>query len=347
MFNYADIVEYKKPYMIAEIGSNHNGDMELAKKMIEVAKECGADCVKFQSWSKKTIFSKKVYQDNYFLADDYRNRTDYTLEEIVDKYSINGNDHILLKQHCDRIGIEFNSTPFSKAEVDMLVDKFDVPFIKIASMDLNNIPFLTYIARKNKPVVLSTGLGDLADISNAVNCLKQNGCNNVVLLHCVSIYPTEPDVANLNNIDMLRATFGCKVGYSDHTIGTVAPILAMGKGACIIEKHFTLDKTMVGWDHKVSANPEELKTMCDAAQSAYRMLGSYQKIVNESKERRNAFQRSIIAARDIKMGSVITEDDITFKRPGTGIEPKFYSIIVGKVAKRDIMYDEIIQLGDF
>ena len=261
MFEYDKICEFEKPYIIAEIGSNHNGDMNLAKKMIDEAKRCGADCVKFQSWSKDTIFSEKVYQDNYFLKDDYRNRTDYTLKEIVDEYSINREDHYLLNEYCKKVGIDFNSTPFSKSEVDLLVDELDVPFIKIASMDLNNIPFLTYVAGRGKPVVISTGLCGLADVSDAVECLQKNGCQKIILLHCVSIYPPADDMVNLNNIDMLRNTFGCKVGYSDHTIGTVAPLLAMAKGVCIIEKHFTLDKSMVGWDHKVSANPEELKVM--------------------------------------------------------------------------------------
>ena len=240
MFDYNKIHEFEKPYIIAEIGANHNGDMELAKKMIDEAKRCGADCAKFQSWSKDTVFSEKVYKDNYFLRDDYRNRTDYTLKEIVDEYSIDRNDHYLLKEYCDKVGIEFNSTPFSKAEVDLLVDELNVPFIKIASMDLNNIPFLTYVAGKGKPVVISTGLCGLADVSDAVDCLRKNGCEEIILLHCVSIYPPADDMVNLNNIDMLRNTFGCKVGYSDHTIGTVAPLLSMAKGVCIIEKHFTL-----------------------------------------------------------------------------------------------------------
>lgn len=347
MFDYEVIQEFGKPYIIAEIGSNHNGDMELAKRMIIEAKTCGADCVKFQSWSKNTIFSRKVYDDNYFLADDYRSRNDYTLEEIVDEYSIDKQDHYLLKEYCDEVGIEFNSTPFSCGEVDLLADELNVPFIKIASMDLNNIPFLKYVAQKHKPVVLSTGLGDLSDINDAVQCLRENGSGEVILLHCVSIYPPEPDVVNLNNIEMLRNTFGCRVGYSDHTIGTVAPILAMGKGACIIEKHFTLDKTMKGWDHKVSADPKELRIMCEAAGIAYKMLGSYQKIVNESQERREAFQRSIVAARNIQKGHVITEEDITYKRPGTGIEPKYYSFVIGRAAKHDIKYDQIISADDF
>lgn len=339
--------EYSKPYVIAEIGSNHNGDMELAKKMIDEAKRCGADCVKFQSWSKNTIFSKKTYEDNYFLGDDYRNRTDYTLEEIVDKYHIGIEEHRLLKKYCDKVGIDFNSTPFSKTEVDLLVDELEVPFIKVASMDLNNIPFLKYIAKKGKTVVLSTGLGDLADVSDAVTCLKEFGCPEVVLLHCVSIYPPEDQQVNLNNIDMYRNTFGCKIGYSDHTLGIVAPIMSLAKGVCIIEKHFTLDKDMVGWDHKISANPEELKIICEAASSGYKMLGSYEKVVSESVERRDAFQRSIVAARNIRMGEIITEADLDYKRPGTGIAPKYYEFIIGKRAKRNISYDEIIKIEDF
>ena len=347
MFQFDKIREYRKPYIIAEIGSNHNGNMEFAKRLINAAKECGADCVKFQSWSKDTIFSKKVYENNFFLQDDYRNRTDYTLEEIVDKYSIDREDHYMLKAYCDSIGIEFNSTPFSKREVDLLADELKVSFIKIASMDLNNIPFLKYVANKGLPVVLSTGLCNLADVSNAVNCLKENGCDNIVLLHCVSIYPPENNMVNLNNIDMLRQTFNCKIGYSDHTLGTIAPILAMGKGVCIIEKHFTIDKNMEGWDHKISANPEELSIICKAAETAYKMLGSYQKVVNENKERRDAFKRSIVAATDIKEGDAFNENNLDFKRPGTGLEPKYYELLEGRIAKRDITKDSLISLDDF
>lgn len=347
MFNYDEIIEYEKPYIIAEIGSNHNGDMKLAKEMIDAAKKCGADCVKFQSWSKDTIFSEKTYQDNFFLKDDYRNRTDYTLKEIVDKYSIDRADHYLLKEYCDSIKIDFNSTPFSVNELNLLVDELNVPFIKVASMDLNNAPFLSEIAKKKKPVVISTGLGSMTDVCEAMDCLKENGCKEIILLHCVSIYPPEDSLVNLNNMDMYRQTFGCKVGYSDHTIGTVAPILAMGKGACIIEKHFTTDKNMVGWDHKISADPTELKTICDASKIAHLMLGSYQKKVVESEERRNAFRRSIVAARHIKAGETITLSDLDFKRPGIGLEPKYASVLVGRKASRDIKYDQIISPADF
>lgn len=346
-FTYEAMKKNEKPYIIAEIGANHNGDMDLAKKMIDEAKLCGADCVKFQSWSKDTIFSRKVYEDNYFLKDDYRNRTDYTLEEIVDKFHIGKEEHRYLKKYCDENDIEFNSTPFCKDEVDLLVDELNVSFIKIASMDLNNIPFLKYVATKGKPVVISTGLCDLADVVSAVKCLEDNGCKEIVLLHCVSIYPPKDEETNLNNIDMLRNVFGYPTGYSDHTLGVIAPIMSIAKNVCIIEKHFTTNKDLFGWDHEISADPSELKVICDAAQHGYKMLGSYNKIVNESEERRNAFQRSIVAARDIKTGEIIKEEDLDYKRPGTGISPKYYEFVVGKMAKRDIRYDELIQISDF
>lgn len=346
-FDFEEMKKSGKPYIIAEIGANHNGDMELAKKMIDTAKECGADCVKFQSWTKDSIFSKKVYEDNYFLNDDYRNRTDYTLEAIVDKYHIGAEQHKALKEYCDKVGIEFNSTPFSPGEVDLLVDELNVSFIKIASMDVTNIPFLKYIAKKGKPVVLSTGLCGLNDVAEAVECLRENGCDRIVLLHCVSIYPPLDDQVNLNNLDMLKINFDCPVGYSDHTIGIVAPIMSLAKEVCIIEKHFTLDKEMEGWDHKISADPEELRMIAQGALVGHKMLGSYQKVVNETDERRNAFQRSIVAARDIQKGQVITEEDLDYKRPGTGISPKYYRFLIGKKAVRDIKYDELIQLEDF
>lgn len=342
MFQFEEMKKNTRPYIIAEIGANHNGDMGLAKRMIDVAKECGADCVKFQSWSTDTIFSRTVYEDNYFLQDDYRTRTDYTLEEIVDKYHIGVKEHRMLKEYCDSIHIEFNSTPFSKAEVDLLVDELNVSFIKVASMDVTNLPFLKYIATKKKPVVISVGLCGLDDVNKAIECLENNGCTEIVILHCVSIYPPEDTQVNLNNIDMLRMNYGYPVGYSDHTLGTIAPIMSVAKHVCIIEKHFTLDKNMEGWDHKVSADPEELKQIVDAAQRGTKMLGSYRKVVNENEERRHAFQRSIVAARNIEQGTIITEEDLDYKRPGTGISPQYYKEVIGRTAKRAIQYDQII-----
>ena len=347
MFNYDEIKNYGKPYIIAEIAANHNGDMELAKEMILKAKECGADCVKFQSWSKDSLFSRRVYRDNYFLRDDYRNRTDYTLEEIVDKYSIGKKEHTLLKEFCDEIGIDFASTGFCKEEVDFLVDELRVPFIKVASMDVNNIPFLKYIASKNIPVIISTGLCELSDVVDSIKCLEDNGCKQIVILHCVSIYPPKDDQVNLNNIEMYKKLFDYPIGYSDHTLGVIAPIMSLTMGVCMLEKHFTLDKNMVGWDNKISANPDELKQIADAAAVGYKMLGSYNKVVNEDEERRNAFQRSIVAARDLKAGEILQESDIDYKRPGTGISPKYYNFVIGRRLIKDVSYDELFTWEDF
>lgn len=347
MFIYDEIKNYGKPYVIAEIGANHNGDIDLAKEMILKAKECGADCVKFQSWSKDSIFSRSVYRDNYFLRDDYRNRTDYTLEEIVDKYSIGKKEHITLKKYCDEIGIDFASTGFCRGEIDFLVDELQVPFIKVASMDVNNIPFLKYIASKNVPVVISTGLCELSDVVDAMKCLEDNGCGQIVILHCVSIYPPKDEQVNLNNIEMYKKLFDYPIGYSDHTLGTIAPIMSLTMGVCMLEKHFTLDKNMTGWDHKISADPVELKEIADAAAAGYQMLGSYHKVVSEDEERRNAFQRSIVAARDLKAGTILCESDIDYKRPGTGIPPKYYEFLIGRQLKKDVMYDELIAWEDF
>ncbi|SFO36142.1 N-acetylneuraminate synthase [Pseudobutyrivibrio sp. JW11] len=347
-FNYQDMVAGgKKPYVIAELGANHNGDMELAKTMIKTAKECGADCIKLQSFTKSNVFSKKNYDDNYFLGDDYRNRTDYTLESIVEAYALSKEQHYELKAYCDELDIDFTSTPFDKAGVDLLVDELHVPFIKVASMDVENVPFLKYIGSKGVPVVISTGLTGMDDVVNAIAAIEAGGCHEICVLHCVSIYPPADEQVNLNNIDMYRMAFGYPTGYSDHTFGVVAPIMSIAKNVCIIEKHFTMDKNMKGWDHKISANPEEMKIICDAAEQGYKMMGSFRKVVNESKHQREEYKRSIVAAHDLKKGHILTEEDLDYKRPGTAISPKFYEMLIGKELKRDIEADELFQWGDF
>lgn len=342
-----DIYNFGEPFVIAEIGSNHNGNIELAKNMIRIAKENGADCVKFQSWSKDTIFSRKVYDDNYFLSDDYRNREDFTLEEIVDEFSLGRKEHLILKDYCEEIGIMFATTPFSRSEVDFIVDELEVSFIKIASMDLNNYPFLEYIARKGKPMILSTGLSTIEEIDKAIRTIEKTGNCQLILLHCVAQYPTPDEDVNINTIDMLRDVYQYPTGYSDHSNGVTACVLSVGKGACVIEKHYTLDRDMFGWDHKISADPSELKLLVEETKRAARMLGNYRKTVTENEERRDAFRRSIVASRNIDEGDVITIDSLDYKRPGTGIEPEHYDKIVGKTAKRDIAYDDLLSWDDF
>ncbi len=342
-----EVFDYCKPYIIAEIGSNHNGDMDLARKLIIKAKEAGADCVKFQSWSKDTIFSKKVYKKNYFLADDYRNRNDYNLEDIVEKFSISESELSEIKKYADIADIDCISTPFSKREVDFLVDELKVNFIKVASMDLNNYPFLEYIAGKNLPIVMSTGLSTLSEIDRAVRRIEEAGNNELIILHCVSLYPPEDNQVNLNNMETLRKNYSYPVGFSDHTLGFSISLAAVAKGACIIEKHFSLDKNMFGWDHKISADFDELKTIVNESVRIHKAIGSYRIAVNEDDERIKAFRRSIVAARKIKRGEIITKDMLDFKRPAEGIEPGYIDFIIGKTAKRDIEYDEIIKIEDF
>jgi sialic acid synthase SpsE len=335
------VKDFTAPYIIAELGSNHNGDMELAKKLIIAAKEAGADCVKFQSWSKDTIFSKKTYEDNYFIADDYRNRTDYTLEAIVDAYSISGEELLSMKKFADEIGIDCTSTPFSKHEVDFLVNNLKAPFIKVASMDLNNYPFLEYIARKGKPMVLSTGLSELYEIDKAIRTIENAGNKQIVILHCISIYPPKDRQVNLNNIDTLRTLYpDYPIGFSDHTLGTTIPVASVVKGVCLIEKHFTLDKNMEGWDHKVSANAEEMKVICTETKRVSEALGSTRIQVQEQPDRIESFRRSIVTTRAIKAGEVIRPEDVDFKRPATGIAPEYVQLVIGRTAKVDLECDK-------
>lgn len=342
-----DVYNYCKPYIIAELGSNHNGDMELARKLIIQAKEAGADCVKFQSWSKDTIFSKKTYEENYFVADDYRNRTDYTLEQIVEEFSISEEELLEMKAFADQVGIDCTSTPFSKKEADFLVDKLNSPFIKVASMDLNNYPFLEYLAKKNRPMILSTGLSELYEIDKAIRTIENTGNTNIVILHCVSIYPPKDQQVNLRNIITLQNIYPkYPIGFSDHTLGTSIPIASAALGVCVIEKHFTLDKNMFGWDHKVSATKDEMALIVSETQRVNTALGDFRISSVEDQERKSSFRRSITSTRAIKKGEIINAEDIDFKRPGNDIAPEFINFVIGRVAATDIESDKPIKYSD-
>lgn len=342
-----EVYNFCKPYIIAELGSNHNGDMELAKKLIIEAKEAGAHCVKFQSWSKDSIFARKKYEDNYFIADDYRDRTDYTLEEIVDAYSISEEELLEMKKFADELDIDCTSTPFNKKEADFLVDKLESPFIKVASMDLNNYPFLEYLAKKGKPMVISTGLSELYEIDKAVKTIENAGNSQIVILHCVSTYPPIDSDVHLNNIKTLMATYPeFPIGFSDHTLGVSIPLASVALGACIIEKHFTLNKNMEGWDHKVSATKDEMKEIVDNSIRISEALGSFRITATESDEKKKEFRRSIVLTRDIKKGEVITYEDIDYKRPGGGFDPDMTDFIIGRTVNKDLEFDHILTKED-
>lgn len=342
-----EVYNFCKPYIIAELGANHNGDMELAKKLIIEAKEAGADCVKFQSWSKGSVFARQKYEDNYFIADDYRDRTDFTLEEIVDAYSISEDELLVMKKFADDLDIDCTSTPFCKKEADFLVDKLNTPFIKVASMDLNNYPFLDYLARKGKPMVISTGLSEAYEIDKAVKVIEQAGNDQISILHCVSTYPPVDSDVNLNNIKTLMQMYPeYPIGFSDHTLGTAIPLAAVALGACIIEKHFTLDKNMEGWDHKVSATSDEMAEIVINSKRISDALGSFRLTATESDEKKREFRRSIVITRDMNKGEILLEADIDYKRPGGGFDPEMTEFLIGRVVNKDLPFDHILMKSD-
>lgn len=339
------VYPFSEPYIIAEIGANHNGDMELARKMIDEAKECGADCVKFQSWTPESLIAKEEYDRNQSY-DDSPKKHFGSLREMVEKYFLRDEQHLELKGYCDTLNIDFCSTPFSEKEADLLQD-MHVPFFKVASMDINNLRLLKHIARKKKPMVLSTGMASLSEIEQAVTTIENEGNSQIILLHCISIYPPDYKDIHLNNIPMLQQTFQYPVGFSDHTMGTAIPLASIALGAAIIEKHFTLDKDLPGWDHEISADPTELKEIVNQTKNIYKALGYYRRTVSiAEQEKKLKFRRSIVTAKVMKQGDVINKEDIVFKRPGNAIAPDNEHLIVGRKLNRNLGKDEIIHWED-
>ncbi len=342
---YRKVVARREPFIIAEIGANHNGDMKLARELIGAAAACGCDAVKFQSWTPRSIISAGEYERHRQYHDDPKKHWG-SLYEMVERYYLRPEQHRELNDYCSRKGIVFSSTPFSPEEADML-EELDVPFFKAASMDLNNPTLLRYIAGKGRPIILSTGMGDLDEIKAAVDTIQEAGNREVILLHCVALYPPDDAVVNLRNISMLKEAFGLPVGFSDHTFGTSIPLAAIALGAKVIEKHFTLDKTLPGWDHAVSADPGEMRIIVEEGKRIAGALGERERVLSEKEiEQRKAFRRSIVSKRDLKEGEVISEGDLDFKRPGTGLSPDKVGDVVGKKLKRDIKADRIINRED-
>jgi len=347
MIKFGDkvIKNFSEPYIVAEIGANHNGDMDLAKKLIKSAVECGADAVKFQSWNTKSIISKEVYERNQSYNDSPKKHFG-SLEEMVEKYYLREEQHFELKQYCKKHRIEFCSTPFSKEEVDLLI-KVDVPFIKVASMDINHLELLKYIAKQGKPVVLSSGMATLGEIEQAVRTIEEQNNDQIVILHCISIYPPKYKDINLNNIKMLQQAFDYPIGFSDHSLGVVIPLASVALGCCLIEKHFTIDKDLPGWDHEISADPSELKVICEESKNIVKALGVFKRTISEAeREKLKIFRRSIVVNREMKIGETIRIIDLNFKRPGSGIRPDEIKYVIGKKLKKNKEYDELLYWED-
>ncbi len=327
-------------YIIAEAGVNHNGSFDLACKLVDAAKDAGVDCIKFQTFKSENLVSRSAQKAEY----QKKATGDGSQVDMLKKLELSFEEFIELKDYCDKVGICFLSTPFDFESITFL-NSVDMPFWKIPSGEVTNYPYLVALAKTGKPIVMSTGMCEMWEIDEAIKVLRKNGTTDIKLLHCNTEYPTSFADVNLKAMQTMRESLGLEVGYSDHTKGIEVPIAAVALGATIIEKHFTLDRNMDGPDHKASLEPDELKLMVDCIRNVEMALGSKEKAPSES-ERKNIVvaRKSIVALKDIKEGDILTEDNLTVKRPGTGLSPMRWIEIIGTKAKRDFKEDEIIEI---
>ena len=315
----------KNTYVIAEGGLNHNGDINIAKKLIDSAKECGANAIKFQTYKTENF----VRETNQYF-DVFKN-AELNFEQFKE-----------LKNYSKSIGLTFFSTPFDIESAEFL-NQLEIPCFKIASSDLTNLPLITKIAKMQKPMIISSGLSTMNEINDAVNCCLFEGNNQIALLHCVANYPAQPNEVNMNVINTLKKIFDFPIGYSDNGESSLVDIVAVSMGANIIEKHFTLDKKMSGPDHGFSIDPNGLKSLISQIHEIDQMKGDGIKIPQFSEiKNRLTIRKSITAKRDLQQGEKIQEDDIAIKRPADGIEPKYITMILGKTINTNIKKDSPI-----
>ncbi|MBN2282903.1 MAG: N-acetylneuraminate synthase [Deltaproteobacteria bacterium] len=332
----------KKTFIIAEAGVNHNGSLDLAKKMIDSAADCGVDAVKFQTFKAEKVVSKFTPKAEYQKE---KTKTDESHLEMIKKLELNAAAHQRLITHCNKKKIQFLSSPFDLGSIDLL-NELGLNIFKIPSGEITNLPYLRKIGSLKKEIILSTGMADLYEIEDALNVLTNTGAKlkDITILHCNTEYPTPIEDVNLKAMLTIKSTFpGVNIGYSDHTLGIEIPIAAVSMGATVIEKHFTLDKNMEGPDHKASLDPSELKAMVCAIRNIERAMGNGIKKPSPSELKNKLISRkSIVACRDIHKGELFTEENLTVKRPGTGINPMRWDEIIGQKAKRDYQQDELI-----
>jgi N,N'-diacetyllegionaminate synthase len=330
-----------KVFIIAEAGVNHNGSIELAKKLIDVASESGADAVKFQTFKAEKLVSKNAQKA------DYQKQTTDTKEsqfDMIKKLELDLETHKELMAYCKIKNIMFLSTPFDHDSIELLND-LGLEIFKIPSGEITNLPYLRHIGKLNKKVILSTGMADIGEIEDALDVLINTGTKkeNITVLHANTMYPTPMEDVNLKAMVTIGKTFDIAFGYSDHTLGIEVDIAAVAMGACCIEKHFTLDKTMEGPDHKASLEPDELRAMVKAIRNIELALGNSIKKPSKSEiPNMQIARKSIVAKSDIKEGDILTEENLTIKRPGNGINPMRWDEIVGTIATKDYKEDELI-----
>lgn len=328
-------------YIIAEAGVNHNGNLDIAKKLVDVAVEAGVNAVKFQTFKSEKLVCKTARKAEYQLESTDSNESQL---DMLKKLELTYEMHLELINYCKEREIACLSTPFDFDSIELL-EELGMELYKIPSGEITNLPYLRKIGATGKKVILSTGMSTLQEIRDAVAVLNTSGCPEISVLHCNTQYPTPMNDVNLNVIGRLREELGLEIGYSDHTEGIEVPIAAVALGATIIEKHFTLDKSMEGPDHKASLNPEELKAMVQAIRNIEQAMGSNEKQPTASEESNRAVARkSIVAKCSISEGEVFTKDNLTTKRPGTGISPMCWDEVLGQKAKRTFAEDELIEL---
>jgi N-acetylneuraminate synthase len=333
----------KKCYIIAEAGVNHNGDIGLAKQLIDAAKDSGSDAVKFQTFKAEEVVCQKAKKARYQIDNTGNLESQY---DMIKSLELSYEDFKELKKYADNKGITFLSTPFDCHSADFL-DELEIPLFKIPSGDITNIPLLEHIGKKQKPVILSTGMSTLGEVEEAVEALKRSGNKDITLLHCTTSYPAPMESINLSAMETLSYAFKFPVGYSDHTEGITIPIAAVSLGATVIEKHFTIDKNLPGPDHKASLNPDELNSMVKAIRDVEIAMGNGIKTPTEAeKENITLARKSIVAKIDVSSGNKIKRDELSIKRPGSGIAPKYIGELVGQIVKKNIEKDQIIKWSD-
>jgi N,N'-diacetyllegionaminate synthase len=328
--------------IIAEAGVNHNGSMESAKRLIDVAAKVGADYIKFQTFKAETLVTqtaeKAEYQQGLTGADE-------TQFEMIKNLELDRAAHEELIDYCKTKDIKFLSTAFDHDSIELLA-KLDIPLYKIPSGEITNLPYLRHIGKMEKPIIMSTGMSTLDEVHNALNILIESGAEKeqITILHCNTEYPTPMEDVNLKAMLTIRDKLGVKIGYSDHTLGIEVAISAVAMGATVIEKHFTLDRNMPGPDHAASLEPEELKAMVTAIRNIEKAMGGGEKKPSSSETKNIAVARkSIVAKMSIKKGELFTEENLTVKRPGTGISPMGWDTVIGKAASSDYEMDDLIR----
>ena len=329
--------------IIGEAGVNHNGDLNIARKLIDVAVEAGVDMVKFQTFITEEGITGNAEKAKYQLSATDKKETQF---EMLKKLELDREAHEELIRHCNHKGIRFLSTAFDHPSIDLL-NELNIPLYKVPSGEITNLPYLRHIGRMGKPVILSTGMATLKEVEDAINVLRESGTpkGEITVLHCNTSYPTPMEDVNLKGMLTIRDELEVKVGYSDHTLGIEIPIASVAMGASVIEKHFTLDRGMEGPDHKASLDPCELKAMVNAIRNIENALGDGVKRPSSSEmKNKSVARKSIVAARDILEGEILTKEDLVAKRPGTGISPMKWDEIIGTIAQRDFSKDEAIEV---